>query len=55
MEINKLLFAKDVALMEDSAEKVGGLVSESVELCEGRKRMVDKGKSKVLVYLWALK
>ena len=36
-EINQLLFADDTALVADSEEKLGGLVSEFGRVCERRK------------------
>ena len=46
-EINQLLFADDTALVADSVEKLGRLVSEVVRVCE-RKLRVNVGKSKVM-------
>ena len=47
-EINQLLFADDTALVADSEEKLGGLVSEFGRVCERRKLRVNVGKSKVM-------
>ena len=46
-EINQLLFADDTALVADSEEKLGRLVSEFGRVCERRKLRVNVGKSKV--------
>ena len=47
LEINQLLFADDTALVADSEEKLGRLVSEFGRVCE-RKKLVNVGKSKVM-------
>ena len=47
-EINQLLFADDTALVADSEEKLGRLVSEFARVCERRKLRVNVGKSKVM-------
>ena len=47
-EINKLLFADDTALVADSKEKLGRLVSEFGRVCERRKLRMNVGKSKVM-------
>ena len=47
-EINQLLFADDTALVSDSEEKLGKLVSEFGRVCEIRKLRVNVGKSKVM-------
>ena len=47
-EINQLLFAGDTALVADSEEKLGKLVSEFGRVCERRKLGVNVGKSKVM-------
>ena len=47
-EINQLLFADDTALVTDSEEKFGRLVSEFVRVCERRKLRVNVGESKVM-------
>ena len=46
-EINQLLFADDTALVADSEEKLGKLVSEFGRVCERRKLRVNVGNSKV--------
>ena len=46
-EINQLLFADDTALVADSEEKLGKLVSEFGRVCEIKLR-VYVGKSKVM-------
>ena len=48
LEINQLLFADDTALVADSEEKLGRLVSEFGRVCERRKLRVNVGKSKVV-------
>ena len=40
-EINQLLFADDTALLADSEEKLGRLVSEFGRVCERRKLRVN--------------
>ena len=47
-EINQLLFAADTALVADSEEKLGRLVSEFGRVCEKRKLSMNVGKSKVM-------
>ena len=47
-EINQLLFANDTALVADSEEKSGRLVSEFGRAFERRKLRVNVGKSKVM-------
>ena len=47
-EINQLLIADDAAVVADSEEKLGGLVSEFGRVCERRKLRVNVGKSKVM-------
>ena len=47
-EINQLLFADDTALVADSEEKLGRLMSEFVRGCERRKLKVNVGKNKVM-------
>ena len=47
-EINQLLFADDIALVADSEEKLGRLVSEFGRVCERRKFRVNVGESKVM-------
>ena len=47
-EINQLLFADDTALVADSEEKLGILVSEFGRICERRKLRVNVAKSKVM-------
>ena len=47
-EINRLLFADDTALVADSEEKLGRLVSEFGRIFERRKSRVNVGKSKVM-------
>ena len=47
-EINQLLFADDTALVADSEEKLGGLVSEFGRVREKRKFRVNVGKNKVM-------
>ena len=47
-EINQRLFADDTALMADSEEKLGKLVSEFGRVCERRKLRVNVGKSIVM-------
>ena len=47
LEINQLLFADDTALVADSEEKLGRLVSEFGRVCE-RRKLVNVGKSKVM-------
>ena len=47
-EINQLLFADDTALVADSEEKLGKLVSEFGRVCERKKLCVNVGKSKVI-------
>ena len=47
-EINQPLFADDTALMANSEEKLGRLVSEFGRVCERRKLRVNVGKSKVM-------
>ena len=47
-EINQLLFADDTALVADSEEKLGRLVSKFGRVCERRKLRVNVGKSKVI-------
>ena len=47
-EINLLLFADDTALVADSEEKLGRLLSEFGRVCERRKLRVNVGKSKVM-------
>ena len=47
-EINQLLFADDTALVADSEEKLGRLVSEFGRVCERRKLRMNVGKSKVM-------
>ena len=47
-EINQQLFADDTALVADSEEKLGRLVSEFGRVCERRKLRVKVGKSKVM-------
>ena len=48
-EINQMLFAVDAALVADSEEKLGRLVSEfGGRVCETRKLRVNEGKSKVM-------
>ena len=42
-EINQLLFADDTALVADSEEKLGRLVSEFGRVCERRKLRVNVG------------
>ena len=48
VEIYHLLFADDTALVADSMEKLGRLVSEFGRVCEIRKLRVNVGKSKVM-------
>ena len=45
-EINQLLFADDIVLMADSEEKLCGLVSEFVTVCERRKLTINVSKKK---------
>ena len=47
-EINQLLFADDTALVADSEQKLGRLVTEFGRVCERRKLRVNVGKSKVM-------
>ena len=47
-EINQLLFADDTAVVADSEEKLGRLVSEFGSVCERRKLRVNVGKNKVM-------
>ena len=47
-EINQLSFADDIALVADSEEKLGRLVSEFGRVCERRKLRVNVAKSKVV-------
>ena len=47
-EINQMLFADDTALVADSEDKLGRLVSEFGRVCERRKLRMNVGKSKVL-------
>ena len=47
-ETNQLLYADDTALVADSEEKLGRLVSEFGRVCERRKLRVNVGKSKVM-------
>ena len=47
-EISQLLFTDDTALVADSEEKLGRLVSEFGRVCERRKLRVIVGKSKVM-------
>ena len=47
-EINQLLFADDTAIVADSEEKSGRMVSEFGRVCERRKLRVNVGKSKVM-------
>ena len=49
-EINHLLFTDDTALVADSEEQLGRLVSEFGRTCERRKLRVNVGKSKVMRY-----
>ena len=46
-EINQLLFADDTALVADSEEKLGRLVSEFGRVCERRKLRVNVGRVKL--------
>ena len=47
-EKNQLLFADDTALVADSEEKLGRLVSEFGRICERRKLRVNVSKNKVM-------
>ena len=47
-ERNQLLFADDTALVADSEEKFGRLLSEFGSVCERKKLRVNVGKSKVM-------
>ena len=47
-EIHQLLFVDDTALVADSEEKLGRLVSEFGRVCETRMLRVNVGKSKVM-------
>ena len=51
-EINKLLFADDKALVADSEEKLGRLVSEFGRVCQRRMLRVNVGNSKVMRCSW---
>ena len=47
-ELNQLLIADDAALVADSEEKLGRLVSEFGRVCERKNLRVNVGKSKVM-------
>ena len=54
-EINQQVFADDTALVADSEEKLGGVVSEFGRVCERKELKVNVGKSKVMrcsMHVW---